>query len=212
MIDMSRATYHSPRRKQAAAATREAILDAAGELFATQGYSRTTVAQIAEAAQVAANTVYTSVGGKPQLLGAIMDDGSGDPAAAETLAAVAQSTDPAEVIRCTASGVRRVNERHAQGIAVLLESAKVDPAAAKIYRVGLRRFRQALDRCAGRLEDLGALEPSEREHASDVFWYFFGFMSWQTLIGDLGWSWDEAEQWLAQQGIDALLKPRSRRR
>jgi len=33
-----------------------------------EGYGRTTVAQIAEAAQVTANTVYTSVGGKPQLL------------------------------------------------------------------------------------------------------------------------------------------------
>ena len=30
----------------------------------------------------------------------------------------------------------------------------------------------------------------------------------RTLITDLGWSWDEAEQWLAQQGIvDALLMP-----
>jgi hypothetical protein len=161
---------------------------------------------------VAANTVYTSVGGKPQLLGAIMDDGSSDPAAAETLAAVARSTDPAEAIRLTASGTRRVNEQHAQGIAVLLDSAKVDSAAAEIHRVGLRRFRQALDRCARRLEELGALESSERRRAADVFWYLFGFNSWRTLIADLGWSWDEAEQWAAERGIDALLKPLSRRR
>jgi hypothetical protein len=45
-----------------------------------------------------------------------------------------------------------------------------------------------------------------------VFWYLFGFTFWQTLITDLGWSWDEAEQWLAQTGINALLTRASRRR
>jgi hypothetical protein len=35
----------------------------------------------------------------------------------------------------------------------------------------------------------------------------FGWMSWRILITDLQWSWDEAEQWLAQRGIDAPLKP-----
>src|SRR6185437_15497276 len=89
------------------AATREAIIEAAQELFACQGYARTTVAQVAEAAQVAANTVYTSVGGKPQLLAAITESGTGDPDVAETLTAVARATDPAEVIRLTAAGTRR---------------------------------------------------------------------------------------------------------
>ena len=125
---MSRASYHSPRRQQAAAATREAIIEAAQELFATQGYGCTTVAQIAEAAQVAANTVYTSVGGKPQLLAAIMEGGTGDPGVAETLTAVARTTDPAEVIQLTAAGTRQVNERQAKAVTILLDSARADPA------------------------------------------------------------------------------------
>jgi len=36
-------------------------------------------------------------------------------------------------------------------------------------------------------------------------------MSWRILITDLQWSWDEAEQWLAQRGIDALLRQQRRR-
>jgi hypothetical protein len=32
------------------------------------------------------------------------------------------------------------------------------------------------------------------------------WMSWRILITDLKGSWDEAEQWLAQRGIDALLQ------
>ena len=207
---MSRASYHSPRRQQAAAATREAIIEAAQELFATQGYGRTTVAQIAEAAQVAANTVYTSVGGKPQVLAAITEGGTGDPDVAETLAAVGRTTDPAEVIRLTAAGTRRVNQRHAKAVAVLLDSAQADPAAAEMLRATVRRYRDALATLARRLEDLGAVEPSDLNQAAGVFWYLFGWMSWRILITDLKWSWDEAEQWLAQRGIDALLQQKRR--
>ena len=204
---MSRASYNSPRRQQAAAATREAIIEAAQELFACQGYARTTVAQVAEAAQVAANTVYTSVGGKPQLLAAITESGAGDPDVAETLTAVARATDPAEVIRLTAAGTRRVNQRRTKAVAVLLDSAQADPAAAEMLRLAVRYYRDTLATLARRLEDLGAVEPPDLNRAADVFWYLFGWTSWRTLVTDLGWSWDEAEQWLAQQGIDALLMP-----
>jgi AcrR family transcriptional regulator len=204
---VSRASYNSPRRQQAAAATREAIIEAAQELFACQGYARTTVAQVAEAAQVAANTVYTSVGGKPQLLAAITESGTGDPDVAETLTAVGRATDPAEVIRLTAAGTRRVNQRRAKAVAVLLDSAQADPAAAEMLRLTVRYYRDTLATLARRLEDLGAVEPPDLNRAADVFWYLFGWTSWRTLITDLGWSWDEAEQWLTQQGIDALLMP-----
>ena len=204
---MNRASYHSPRRQQAAAATREAIIEAAQELFACQGYARTTVAQIAEAAQVAANTVYTSVGGKPQLLAAITEGGTGDPDVAETLTAVARTTDPAEVIRLTAAGTRRVNQKRAKAVAVLLDSAQADPAAAEMLRVTVRQYRDTLATLARRLEDLGAVQPPDLKRAADVFWYLFGWTSWRILVTDLEWSWDDAEQWLAQRGIDALLNP-----
>jgi hypothetical protein len=35
------------------------------------------------------------------------------------------------------------------------------------------------------------------------------WMSWRTLIIDLGWSWDNTEQWLAPRGVEALLKPKA---
>ncbi|MFY9777918.1 MAG: helix-turn-helix domain-containing protein [Trebonia sp.] len=206
---MTRASYNSPRRQQAAAATREAIIEAALELFACQGYARTTVAQIAEAARVAANTVYTSVGGKPQLLAAITESGTGDPDVAETLTAVAGTSDPAEVIRLTAAGTRQVNERRTKAVSVLLDSARADPAAAEMLQVTVRYYRETLGTVAGRLEDLGAVQSPDLNRATDVFWYLFGWTSWRTLITDLGWSWDAAEQWLAQRGIDALLRQRT---
>src|SRR6266568_5055906 len=59
--------YDASKRRQAAARTRTAILDAALQLFAGQGYAATPMTAIAEQAGVALDTVYASVGRKPEL-------------------------------------------------------------------------------------------------------------------------------------------------
>jgi hypothetical protein len=103
-----------------------------------------------------------------------MEGGTGDPAVAETLIAVARTTNPAEVIQLTAAGTRQVNERQAKAVTILLDSARVDPAAAEMLQVSMRVYRDTLNALAQRLEDLGALEPDDRRRAADVFWYLFG--------------------------------------
>ena len=48
--------YHSPRRLEQAAATRHAVLTAARELFIDNGYTATTVTEIAQRAGVSLDT------------------------------------------------------------------------------------------------------------------------------------------------------------
>ena len=60
--------YYSPRRMDAAADTRAAIMRSARELLIAHGYPDVTVAQIAAAARVAIQTVYSSTGGKTAIL------------------------------------------------------------------------------------------------------------------------------------------------
>jgi AcrR family transcriptional regulator len=69
--------YNSVRRELASIQTRDAILSAAVELFGSGGYARTTIAEIARRAGVATNTVYTSVGGKPDLVTALIERAPG---------------------------------------------------------------------------------------------------------------------------------------
>ncbi len=66
-------SYRSERRREQAEATRRAVLRAAHQLFTRQGYAETTVAQVARRARVSVDTVYASVGRKPQLLLAVHD-------------------------------------------------------------------------------------------------------------------------------------------
>jgi AcrR family transcriptional regulator len=66
--------YRSPLRLEQAEATRRAVLDAARALFSTSGYPDTTVVDVARRAAVSVDTVYASVGRKPQLLLAVHDE------------------------------------------------------------------------------------------------------------------------------------------
>ena len=64
---VKRRAYDSSSRKEAAKATRQSIFDAARRLFLERGYAGTTMPAIAQAAGVALDTVYATVGKKPTL-------------------------------------------------------------------------------------------------------------------------------------------------
>ena len=60
--------YNSSRRQEQAQENRRRIIVAAQALFVDKGYGRTTIADIAGAAGVAAETVYSAFRNKPTLL------------------------------------------------------------------------------------------------------------------------------------------------
>ena len=68
-----RRAYDSPRRRQQAAATRRAVLDAARELFIQRGYVATTIGAIAAHAGVSPETVYATFKNKRALLSQLLD-------------------------------------------------------------------------------------------------------------------------------------------
>jgi AcrR family transcriptional regulator len=74
---VKRRSYRSEVRAAQAAATRDAVLVAARELFTADGYD-CPIARIAERAGVAVDTVYSSVGRKPALVLAVIDMVLGD--------------------------------------------------------------------------------------------------------------------------------------
>jgi Bacterial regulatory proteins, tetR family len=60
-------------RQRQVQAARRAVLDAARELFTTQGYGATTAGQIAQRAGVSKPTVFSAVGSKQMVLRAVRD-------------------------------------------------------------------------------------------------------------------------------------------
>lgn len=70
---MSTRKYDNSARSDAARASRRRVLEAARELFLSQGYGATTIAAIARAGGVSAQTVYSVFGSKSALLKSAYD-------------------------------------------------------------------------------------------------------------------------------------------
>src|ERR1700760_3298587 len=121
--------YHSPRREDAAAATRAAILQHARELFLERGYAGATVPEIAQAARVAPQTVYASTGGKAAMFAELLKPAINDPVAAEAMTAAFGTEDPAQVMALCASAARHGQERYWDLVYGLMRRPPEDPLA-----------------------------------------------------------------------------------
>jgi AcrR family transcriptional regulator len=202
---MASRSYSSPVRARHAADTRRSIIEAAGRLFADQGYARTSVAAIASAAGVALNTVYTSVGGKSALILAMTEDSATDGASVEALRKVAALDDPREILRVTAAGTGRVRRQQSRTLAIVLDNRNADPDIAAAADLATRIVRERLGGVAGRLVETGGLRPGlDRPQVEQTLWFYFGFAAWRT-VREMGWDWDEAADWLATQCARTLL-------
>jgi AcrR family transcriptional regulator len=198
--------YNSPRRQDAALATRTAILESARKLFLARGYPRVTVGDIAAAARVAIPTVYSSTGGKAAVLSALLAPAVNDPAVEQTLTGIAATDDPGRVIAITAAGTRQAHERHWELVCLLYRNL-AEPSAASVLDEAQRAYLGALTAVADRLMALDALRPElDQAAAVDVLWFYLGRPGWYTMVGERGWDFSRAEAWLAEAAQQALLR------
>jgi len=202
---MTRRTYTSDVRARQARETRATILRAAVDLFREHGYARTSVAAVASHAGVALNTVYTSVGGKPALIEALVDEGTGEELIESHVAAMIASTDPRAILRQLAEGTGEVTRRRADLLRILVDNRTSEPVVAAAADRAVARYRERLRRVADHLAALGAVTP-DPARTEQILWFYFGTAAW-TTARELGWDWPDAAAWLATQAATALLKP-----
>lgn len=199
--------YHSPRREDAAAATRAAILHHARELFLERGYAATTVPEIAQAARVAPQTVYASTGGKAAMFAELLKPAINDPVAAEAMTAALRTDDPGRVLALCAAGARSGQERYWDIIYGLMRRPPEDALARQAIGNVADKCLAALTGIARRLEDLGALKPGMTlAQAVDTLWFYFGQNAWCSLVGEREWTFDRAEEWLREAASRDLLR------
>ncbi|MFB9572083.1 TetR/AcrR family transcriptional regulator [Streptomyces yanii] len=204
-LSMGQRAYTSRLRAQKAEQTRRAILATARDLFAERGYGRVSLATIAAEADVALNTVYSSIGGKPALILALARDSADDEQADLTRQQVLATDDGREILRLTALGTGEVIERHAKTLTVLMDARNSDADVAKAADYKMGHYRDLLDVITDRLFDLGEVRAEvTREQARDIMWFYFGASSWST-VRELGWPYPQATAWLEAQAAAALL-------
>ena len=195
------------RRQAYADQTREAIVGSARSLFAERGYAATTVEEIARRANVAGITVYTTVGGKSGLLRHRMEIWSTAPVVENTLEEVHALEDGADVVLAAARVSRSMREQFGDIIYVMLNAAPNDLEVAANLRIATERYKASFVTVAEHLRKLEALQDGlSVGTAAEVFWFYFGYSSYRTLHDENGWSYDQAEAWLAEAAKKALLK------
>lgn len=209
--------YNSTHRQQQAGETRLRIIRAAHDLFVEKGYGRTTIAEIAERAGVAVETVYAAFGNKATLLhqawfvtfrGDEVDVALYD--RAEMQAILAEPDLPTR-IRMHAALVAASNRRMAPLYHALQGAAATEQAAADLldeYRARLLDVATKSGRAAGAT---GQLAVSEAECRDIVFATMDGAL-WQRLVAERGWSDERFAQWLGELWVSLLVRSRSRAR
>lgn len=157
--------YTSSVREEQAAATRRAVLSAARELFVTSGYAATTVARVARRAGVSVDTVYTSVGRKPELLLAVHDmalGGGDEPVKAEQrdyVAAVREARGAHAKLAAYASALAERLPAVVPLAESLAVAAERDPACRAVLEALGRRRATNMEHLAAELRATGELRP-----------------------------------------------------
>ncbi|HYP73690.1 MAG TPA: TetR family transcriptional regulator, partial [Microbacterium sp.] len=200
------------RRRRAAierAHTRGAILDGAQTLFLRDGYAASSMASIAAAASVSAQTIYLAVGSKADVLRAVIARAVLDDAAAHELtelpwvARLAAEPDPVEQLRLLTAELVALAQRAGPLWALLADAARHDRALiADVHEHEAGRLRDQR-----RLLELihGLAVPLER--AVDIVGGFARPDLWQTFVVDRGWSPREVEDLLFSTLRHLLLTP-----
>jgi AcrR family transcriptional regulator len=202
--------YDATKRREAAARTRQAILDAALELFTLQGYTGTSMAAVAARADVALDTIYASVGRKPELARLLIEtaiSGSTQAVPADErdyVQAIRAAPDAEIKIEIYASAMRMIAGRLAPVLGMIQQAAGAEPDLTSLWReisdrraANMRRF--AADLAAG-----GALRV-DLDEAADIIWATNAPELYQLLVGQRGWSPDRYERFLADTWRRLLL-------
>jgi AcrR family transcriptional regulator len=206
--------YHSPRRAEQAVATRRAVLEAARELFIADGYAATTVAGVARRARVAVDTVYATVGRKPELLREVLEtaiSGTDVPVPAEQrdyVKAARAARGARAKIALYVEGLVAVQQRLAPVFLAVRDAAAADPAAAALW-TGISERRAANMRLfAADLRATGELRADlTDDEVADIVWSTNGTEYWVLLVRDRGWSPRRFGELLVDSWTRLLLAP-----
>jgi AcrR family transcriptional regulator len=201
--------YDATSRRQAAARTRAAILDAARTLFAERGYTATTMTVIADRAGVALDTVYASVGRKPELARLLIEtaiSGTSQAVPAEQrdyVQAIRAAPDASTKIAIYAAAIAAIAPRLGP-VLHIIQQAPGEPALARLWN-------QIAERRAANMRlfvaDLATAAPLrlDPEDAAAIVWATSATELYQLLAAQPGWGLQRYERFLTDTWHRLLL-------
>lgn len=207
-----RRSYSSPRRVEQAAATRRDVLAAARTLFVANGYTATTIAEIAATARVSVDTIYATVGRKPALMRELVEtaisgtDRAIPGAQREYVARTEAAATAREKLAIYAEAITAIQQRMAPVFLALRDAATADPDCAALWAQIAQRRATNMLLFAAQLRASGELrEDLSDQQVADVVWSMNAPEYWDLLVRQRSWTPDDYQQWLTEAWIRLLV-------
>ncbi len=202
--------YSSVVRRQQAATTRSRILEAAGERFVSNGYGRTTIREIAEAANVADDTVYAVFGTKARVLTALIDQRLAPAAGVDNVLnrpeaqAVRDEPDQRRQLGLFARDMAAVSTRVRPVFEIMRTASAVEPEMAVIYGEMNAHRLANMRRVAGWIAAHGPLRV-EVDRAGEIIWALASPDVARMFCDGQGWTQKQYAEWLEDALARVLL-------
>jgi AcrR family transcriptional regulator len=167
---------------------------------------------IAERAGVALDTVYASVGRKPELARLLIEtaiSGADQAIPAEQrdyVRAVQAAPDAQTKIALYAAAVTAIAPRLALVLAIIQQAAHTEPELAALWKEIAERRAQNMRRFAADLRATGELRADlTDDDVADIVWSMNGTEYWVLLVGNRGWSAERFAAYLIDAWSRLLL-------
>ena len=200
-------TADRPRREEYADQTRAAVIAAARQLFAENGFFQTKVEQIAKLSRVSPATVYAQCGGKQGLLRLLMDSYTQSQLVAQSHRESLAAADAVVLMQTLSAAYLQITRQWGDVIRVVIDVAPHDSESAAVLATAKRRHNHNLTEICRRLEDIGALRDGvDARLATRIITYYYGIDGLLRTRDIFGWSLERANRWLLAHASAAVLQ------
>jgi AcrR family transcriptional regulator len=205
------ATARRARAEDERRETRRRVVEAARRLFLAQGYTGTTVADIAKEAGVAVQSVYTAGRSKAALLQLVVESAvAGDDEGVmlvdrDPFRAVAEERDPVRQVEMLATLIAATQERSAAVQLVFRQAAAVDDTIAANLDAELERRHATFATMVDMLPE-HRLRQSPEE-TTDLAWAIGSTEVFLLLRHRRGWDPEHYRESITRVLVDQLLTP-----
>ena len=185
------------------------MVAAAGQRFLEAGYGATTIAEVARAAGVAVQTVYSAVGGKADLLIEVVnrtvagDDRDAMLLDREWMTALRAEPDPRRQVRIFADEMTSIGARVVPLFLMMRAAAAGDPEVAAAWQRSVELRWQTMRAVVSALH--GVRPGLGGERAADLVWVIASPETYDLLVLQRGWSPADVAAWIADAIVAALF-------
>jgi AcrR family transcriptional regulator len=196
-----------PRREEYADQTRAAVIAAARQLFAENGFFQTKVEQIARLSRVSPATVYAQCGGKQGLLRSLMDSWTQAPTVVESLQESLAAGDAALVMQTLSTAYLQITKQWGDVIRIVIDVAPHDDESGAVLAAAQKRHNRNLTAICRHLENIGALRDDvDARLATRIITYYYGIDGLLRTHDVFGWSLERSNEWLLAHASAAVLR------